>query len=628
MDAQAAFGAAKKYTDKKAGFKAIDINQTNFAKAGGKNIFNKDTAVAGYKFPGGTHGETQANADWYVSDYMPVSPSTDYVRTQPYTTVFYDSSLTFISYVATKTFTTPANCAYIRIDVYKTVLGSEQVELGTASTAYEAFNISIPKLYIPKDELVDYDAYPFIPTATLKTDTARKEIRKAVKRVELYGADASKKYALAIVQRNFTTYGTGMYIAECNADGSFNKYVACTYSTTYVIPEGLTAFTIAQANSSGVSAKVWIDWSYITDGAQYVTNKYQEGGLDARCFAILSDEEIKIVLPPSIPAVVGKEVNVYFDNVIIADNIDDFSLTVACNVGTHQNERWTCVPTVAGTNTLTLTAYRNGNPVVSASTSIIAKADTTGNGVTKSCIFIGDSTTDAGKYTQELLTLFGYDVMDITLLGTRGVAPNLHEGRAGWTAQHYTDLATFDGIDNPFYNSGFDFSYYMTQQGYTGVDVVGIHLGINDLFSYTSDASFNTELANVLTRFDTMVNSIKTYNAATKVAILITIPPSKTEDAFGKNYGNGQTRWREKLNMVLFAEALIIKYKGREAESIYLVPINVNLDTIHNMAAETVAVNSRNNTQVVRQSNGVHPANSGYFQMSDVIYYWLKGQEV
>jgi lysophospholipase L1-like esterase len=286
------------------------------------------------------------------------------------------------------------------------------------------------------------------------------------------------------------------------------------------------------------------------------------------------------------------------------------------------------VPTVAGTNTLTLTAYRNGNPVVSASTSIIAKADTTGNGVTKSCIFIGDSTTDAGKYTQELLTLFGYDVMDITLLGTRGVAPNLHEGRAGWTAQHYTDLATFDGIDNPFYNSGFDFSYYMTQQGYTGVDVVGIHLGINDLFSYTSDASFNTELANVLTRFDTMVNSIKTYNAATKVAILITIPPSKTEDAFGKNYGNGQTRWREKRNMVLFAEALINKYKGREAESIYLVPINVNLDTIHNMAAETVAVNSRNNTQVVRQSNGVHPANSGYFQMSDVIYYWLKGQEV
>jgi hypothetical protein len=73
--------------------------------------------------------------------------------------------------------------------------------------------------------------------------------------------------------------------------------------------------------------------------------------------------------------------------------------------------------------------------------------------------------------------------MDITLLGTRGVAPNLHEGRAGWTAQHYTDLPTFDGIDNPFYNSGFDFSYYIAQQGYTGVDVVGIHLGINDLFS-------------------------------------------------------------------------------------------------------------------------------------------------
>ena len=50
----------------------------------------------------------------------------------------------------------------------------------------------------------------------------------------------------------------------------------------------------------------------------------------------------------------------------------------------------------------------------------------------------------------------------------------------------------------------FDFSYYMSSQGYSKVDYVFIHLGTNDL------ANSNTE---TLSYFKEMTNSIKAFNS-------------------------------------------------------------------------------------------------------------------
>ena len=68
-------------------------------------------------------------------------------------------------------------------------------------------------------------------------------------------------------------------------------------------------------------------------------------------------------------------------------------------------------------------------------------------------------------------------------------------------------------------------------------------------------------------------------------------------------------------------------FTGKESSNIYVVPTNVNLDTENNMQTTTVAINSRNSDTLERQSNGVHPADIGYYQIADVIYYWLKGFE-
>lgn len=333
-----------------------------------------------------------------------------------------------------------------------------------------------------------------------------------------------------------------------------------------------------------------------------------------------------INLPPTIQAVVGKEVNIYFANII--ENYKDYNIEVAGSVGKHQAERWTAVPLSETTTPIVISLYdKSGVLVTSASTSLVVKAATVGNAVNKKCLFIGDSTTAAGKYTQELLNLFNADVMDVTLLGTLGVAPNLHEGRSGWTTDMYCNTASFGAVVNPFYNNGFDFAYYMASNP-TIPDVVAIHLGINDIFNDTTDVANDTTIANVLARFDTMVNSIKAYSAGVKVALMITIPPSISQDAFGDDYANNQSLWRYRRNYFRFVKALIAKYKGLESSGIYLVPINVNLDTVNNMQSEEVAVNSRNPKVVTRQNNGVHPADNGYYQMADSLYYWLKSFEI
>lgn len=336
-----------------------------------------------------------------------------------------------------------------------------------------------------------------------------------------------------------------------------------------------------------------------------------------------------MILPEEISALIGEEINIYFRN-ILKENPSLYDIDVAGSLGQQQSERWTATPASAGTTTISFHLNKNGEIINQASTDIIVKDSSVGTGITKTAIFIGDSTTNAGTYTGELVTLFGADAMSLTLQGTRGTTPNFHEGRGGWTAAMYTTIADYLEIINAFWNptsSEFDFSYYMAEQGYAGTDYVGINLGINDTFSYVTDATIKAAIPDLLASYQIMIDSIHSYDANIKIGIMLTIPPSCSQDAFGENYNNDQTQWRYKRNNYIWVESLMAYFTGKESSNIYVVPTNVNLDTENNMQTTTVAINSRNSDTLERQSNGVHPADIGYYQIADVIYYWLKGFE-
>jgi lysophospholipase L1-like esterase len=325
-------------------------------------------------------------------------------------------------------------------------------------------------------------------------------------------------------------------------------------------------------------------------------------------------------LPAKIYGVVGKEINIYLDNIV--EDSSQYKFDVVCASGSQYVDRWTWTPPSAGTTALSINIYKDNQLVGTASTSVIVKSASVGNGVNRKCLWIGDSTTEAGAATGEVLTLFDNDVMDVSLLGSKGTAPNSYEATGGWT------ISNFVSSGSPFWiSSALDFSAYMAAKGYTGVDRVIINLGINDIFSYSKDQDLNTAMATMITQLNTLINNIKVYDANIKFGIAITIPPSFSQDAFAASYGSGQTRWRYKHNLILWNKLLISTFGNSEASNIYLVPINLNLDTKNNMQTTTINTNARNTTQITVQSNGVHPANSGYYQIADIFYYWLKSLE-
>lgn len=325
-----------------------------------------------------------------------------------------------------------------------------------------------------------------------------------------------------------------------------------------------------------------------------------------------------LLLPPVICAVVGHEMNVYFDN-LIAGESSRYDFDVHSAIGRHRNDRWTCVPEQPGDYTLDVEVYsEDGDKLASARTTIRVKPAESSSDCKRRVLFIGDSTTAAGHYTGELLRLFALDTATLTLLGTKGAMTNRHEGRGGWKVDDY-----YEREDSPFVFDGkFDFVRYMETNGYTGLDDVCIHLGINDVFGQTEDDGVERLLERKMPMLEAIIADIRRFDPAIRIGIMLVIPPSRTQDSFGKNYGAGQSRRRYKRNWMIWNRELTSRFSDRPG--IDLIPLHVNLDSARNMQTEMTAANARNERQEICQSNGVHPAVEGYRQMADVLYAWLK----
>ena len=61
----------------------------------------------------------------------------------------------------------------------------------------------------------------------------------------------------------------------------------------------------------------------------------------------VAPDAVRLVLPVQLPAAVGIECNVYFDNVVLAARSDHLMFDVVCAKGMQLEERWTWTPTEA-----------------------------------------------------------------------------------------------------------------------------------------------------------------------------------------------------------------------------------------------------------------------------------------
>lgn len=118
---------------------SVSYEKTDFLTVG-KNLFNKSFVVDGYYVAAST-GALLPAAGFSTSGYIPVKPNQTMSRKQSNYIAYYTMDKVYISGASASglTFTTPANCYYIRISMATSFVNSEQVEYGSTSTAYESY---------------------------------------------------------------------------------------------------------------------------------------------------------------------------------------------------------------------------------------------------------------------------------------------------------------------------------------------------------------------------------------------------------------------------------------------------------------------------------------------------------
>ena len=68
----------------------------------------------------------------------------------------------------------------------------------------------------------------------------------------------------------------------------------------------------------------------------------------------------------------------------------------------------------------------------------------------------------------------------------------------------------------------------------------------------------------------------------------------------------------------------MMEKKYRNHPRFELVPVNVNIDCRNNYPARPTAFNAQNKETYMMQNNAVHPAPSGYRQIGDSFYFWIR----
>lgn len=314
-----------------------------------------------------------------------------------------------------------------------------------------------------------------------------------------------------------------------------------------------------------------------------------------------TDPAITVAIPPVVRVLTGSEFSIYYANVISRQNAIFWCGSVSGLTTRRYDDHLSVTANAAGTYPLQWKVYSSGYSLLASGTCTIIAVDS--KAVTASALVIGDSTVTQGDYIcQKLLSCFSAAGGALTLLGTRGTAPAKHEGRAGWKASDYCTKAADGTYTNPFYDNGFDFSHYMTTQGYTGVGVVVIQLGINDIF-YAGLDSFSA--AETIGYMNAMVTSILAYDSSIKVIVDLLTPPNGNTSVFTEKYGTSQIDFVYRLNTIRLSKALMEHFAGNA--SVVVSPNNCVL----------------NPTQDI--NDGVHPTEGGYAKLGQTIYETMLG---
>jgi len=356
----------------------------------------------------------------------------------------------------------------------------------------------------------------------------------------------------------------------------------------------------------------------------------------------------RLVLPPVVYAVAGTEVNLYFQNLILTPPGRVWVFDVTCAKGRQLVEHWTWLPKDEDVGDLPLALEvrdADDRVVANGMTTIRVASAKAGAGQPLRLLCIGDSGTHASAYTAELLkSCAGADQPRLKLLGTHHppfAGPgNVHEGYGGWTFQNFLEKYTDKPVPGDHANRSspfvfgspkgpvFDVPRYI-KESCDGVppDYVTMFLGANELAGIVMNPAkpdLDESIGRVLGHADRLVAGWRAAAPKAKIGLITMYPPTN-QDGFGANYGCSALKyWPYRKAQHRLVEMMIAKYGQRTDDSLYVIPAYVMLDTEHAFPTESQPANARSTEKVTRIFNALHLNASGYAQLSDSIFGWLK----
>lgn len=418
-----------------------------------------------------------------------------------------------------------------------------------------------------------------------------------------------------------------------------------------------------------------------------------------------------IYAPSVIYATEGVETNIYFDNILFS-NLPNalLDIDITCIKGRQYEKFWRVTPTEADAETTSwkIDISFDGKIIASKTSELFITNSKASSGKSIKVLCIGDSTTAGGQYVSIVNTDYqSLASPSMTFFGTKGTAPDNHEGRGGWKFIQYagdggvsTIKFNLKGVDeapglgavysnnqseftvseinldgkngyisakrtkgtsnptligklnkisgvgaaivpylsieivygNPFWNSQsqrLDFKKYLKDNRYTlnADDLITVHLGINDVFNGVVSIE---KLESIKTDFNKMIDEFRSVIPNINIGLCLTIPPSISQDAFAISYANGQSLNGYMNNYKQLVEFLIKNYDTSQmrASKLYCLGFNHCIDRTNNFNKALMPANSRSTKIIDTWVNGVHPDKTGYYQMGDALYSFIRNLHI
>lgn len=216
-------------------------------------------------------------------------------------------------------------------------------------------------------------------------------------------------------------------------------------------------------------------------------------------------------------------------------------------------------------------------------------------------LFIGDSITENLSYLTPLKSISDNGNLKIEFLGTLGTTIK-NEGRQGWAAYTYCNLATYGDKSNAFWDgSKFNFPYYMTQNEIETPDYIFINLGTNDLIRGVTNPNDDNEVKSVMiTNYITMINSIRDYSS--NIPVILWLPP--TRSLIGQNTHSGIDN-ALRANKFLIEEFDKLSYISNK---VYLMPTYLFVNPYTDYTSEQITINGETFENC---NEPIHPTQAG-----------------